>query len=41
VFHAGKKIRLPGRVLYVLPVGDFQMTVPSSDCLSAHAPRAV
>lgn len=28
VFQAGKKIRLPGRVLYVLPVGAVQTTVP-------------
>jgi len=39
VSHAGKKIRLPGRVLYVLPVGDFQITVPSGSCRSAR-PRS-
>jgi hypothetical protein len=39
VFHAGKKIRLPGRVLYVLPVGDFQITVPSGSCRSVQ-PRS-
>jgi hypothetical protein len=26
VCHVGKKIRLPGRVWYVLPVGDFQIS---------------
>ena len=28
----GKKIRLPALVLYVLPVGDVQITVPSGSC---------
>jgi hypothetical protein len=41
VSHAGKKIRLPGRVLYVLPVGDFQVTVPSGSCRSAQPPIPV
>jgi len=30
-----KKIRLPGSVWYVLPIGDFQITVPSGDWWSA------
>ena len=29
VFHLGKKMRLPGCVMYALPVGEVQMTVPT------------
>jgi hypothetical protein len=32
VFQAGKKILLPGRVLYVLPVEEVHITVPSGNC---------